>query len=93
MRQDFMKNINTISCQVQNTQHHQLSYSEGKNSLVEVYNEVKTAYGVKAMNFMSVFKWCDEFKNFDQRIRRLTKFGRNKKCAQSRSQIDWMNFV
>ncbi|KYN16305.1 PREDICTED: putative uncharacterized protein FLJ37770 [Trachymyrmex cornetzi] len=30
---------------------------------VEVYNEVKTAYGDKAMNRTSVFKWCREFKN------------------------------
>jgi hypothetical protein len=30
---------------------------------VEVYNEVKTAYGDEAMNSMSVFKWCAEFKN------------------------------
>ena len=28
---------------------------------VEAYNEVKTAYGDKAMN--RVFKWCDKFKN------------------------------
>jgi hypothetical protein len=32
-------------------------------TLVEVHNEVKTAYGDKAMNRMSVFKWCHEFKN------------------------------
>ncbi|KAG5327296.1 MOS1T transposase, partial [Pseudoatta argentina] len=30
---------------------------------VEVYNEVKTAYGDKGMNRTSVFKWCREFKN------------------------------
>ncbi|KAF2895151.1 hypothetical protein ILUMI_11022 [Ignelater luminosus] len=35
---------------------------KGKTS-VEVYNEVKTAYDNKAMNRMSVFKWCREFKN------------------------------
>ena len=35
---------------------------EGK-ARVEVYNEVKTAYGDKAMNRMSVFKWCGEFEN------------------------------
>ncbi|KAG5309177.1 SETMR methyltransferase, partial [Pseudoatta argentina] len=40
---------------------------------VEVYNEVKTAYGDKGMNRTSVFKWCREFKNgrtsvhYDQR--------------------------
>ena len=31
--------------------------------LVEVYNEVKTAYGDKAMNRTSVFKLCRKFKN------------------------------
>ncbi|KAG5325007.1 SETMR methyltransferase, partial [Pseudoatta argentina] len=30
---------------------------------VEVYNEVKTAYGDTGMNRTSVFKWCREFKN------------------------------
>ncbi|KAF2887416.1 hypothetical protein ILUMI_18757 [Ignelater luminosus] len=35
---------------------------KGKTSVV-VYNEVKTAYGDKAMNRTSVFKWCREFKN------------------------------
>ena len=30
---------------------------------VEAYNEVKTAYGDKAMNCMSVFNWCSKFKN------------------------------
>ncbi|KAG5322949.1 MOS1T transposase, partial [Pseudoatta argentina] len=30
---------------------------------VEVYNEVKIAYGDKGMNRTSVFKWCREFKN------------------------------
>ena len=30
---------------------------------VEIYNEVKTGYGDKAMNRKSVFKWCPEFKN------------------------------
>ncbi|KAG5317977.1 SETMR methyltransferase, partial [Pseudoatta argentina] len=30
---------------------------------VEVYNEVKTAYGDKGMNRTNVFKWCREFKN------------------------------
>ena len=31
---------------------------------VEVYSdEVKTAYGDKAMNRTSVFKWCGKFKN------------------------------
>ncbi|KAG5324227.1 SETMR methyltransferase, partial [Pseudoatta argentina] len=35
---------------------------KGKTS-VEVYNEVKTAYGDKGMNRTSVFKWCREFKN------------------------------
>ena len=30
---------------------------------VEVHNEVKTAFDDKAMNHMSVFKWCGEFKN------------------------------
>ena len=30
---------------------------------VEVYNEVKTVYGDKAMNRTSVFNWCGEFKN------------------------------
>lgn len=29
----------------------------------EIYNEVKTAYGDKAMNRTSVYKWCREFKN------------------------------
>ena len=28
---------------------------------VEIYNEVKTVYGDKAMNRMSVFKWCGKF--------------------------------
>ena len=28
-----------------------------------IYNVVKTAYGDKAMNRTSVFKWCREFKN------------------------------
>ena len=40
---------------------HLLSHLERK-TLVEVYNEVKPAHGDKAMNRMSVFKWCDEFK-------------------------------
>ncbi|KAG5325839.1 SETMR methyltransferase, partial [Pseudoatta argentina] len=30
---------------------------------IEVYNEVKTAYGDTGMNRTSVFKWCREFKN------------------------------
>ena len=30
---------------------------------IEVYNEVKTGYGDKALNRTSVFKWCGEFKN------------------------------
>ena len=30
---------------------------------VEVYNEVKTAYGDKAMNLSGKFKLCREFKN------------------------------
>ena len=33
------------------------------NTLVEVYNEVKTANSDKPMNRTSVFKWCDKFKN------------------------------
>jgi hypothetical protein len=35
---------------------------EGKTP-VEVYNEVKTAYGDKAISRTSVFKWCREFKS------------------------------
>ena len=30
---------------------------------VQAYNEVKTAYGDKAMNHTSVFKLCGDFKN------------------------------
>ena len=30
---------------------------------VEVYKEVKTVYGDKAMNWTSVLQWCGEFKN------------------------------
>ena len=44
---------------MQNTRRHPLSHLEGKTP-VEVCNEVKTAYGDKAM---SVFKWRGEFKN------------------------------
>ena len=40
---------------VQNTQHHPLFRWKEKNP-VEVYNEVKTAYGDKAKNCTSVFK-------------------------------------
>ena len=40
-----------------------LSEMEGFLRHVEVYNEVKTAYGDKVTNCMSVFKWCCEFKN------------------------------
>jgi hypothetical protein len=32
-------------------------------TLVDVYNEVKTAYDDKAMNRTSVFKWYRKFKN------------------------------
>ena len=32
-------------------------------TLLEVYKEIKTAYGVKAMNSTSVLKWYREFKN------------------------------
>ena len=56
---------------------HYLVWKE--KTLIEVYNEVKTAYGDKAMNCTSVFKWCGEFKvghtslHDDQRSERLTK--------------------
>ncbi|KAK4872242.1 hypothetical protein RN001_016366 [Aquatica leii] len=29
----------------------------------EIYNEVKTAYGDKAMNCTNVYKWCRKFKD------------------------------
>jgi hypothetical protein len=34
-----------------------------RKTLAEIYNEVKSAYGDKAMNCMSVIKWCRKFKN------------------------------
>ena len=43
--------------------HHPLSHLEGKTP-IEVYNEIKTAFGVKAMNCTSVVKWCGKFKNY-----------------------------
>ena len=58
----FVKNVNPISLQVRNTRRHSLHRLEEKTP-VEVYNEVKTAYGDNAMNLTSVFKWCREFKN------------------------------
>ena len=56
----FVKNVNPISRQVQNMR--RLLFCKGKTP-DEIYNEVKPAYGDKAMNFTSVFKWCREFKN------------------------------
>ena len=66
----FVKSVNPISRQVQNTRCHPLS-RKGKIP-VEVYNEVKTAYGDKAMNRTIVFKmvdicawWSEEQKTFN----------------------------
>jgi hypothetical protein len=73
-----VKNVNPISRKVRNTWNHPLSRWKGK-TLVEVYKEVKIAYGDEAMNHTSVFKWCGEFKNGhmsvhdDQRSRRPLK--------------------
>ena len=62
----------------------------------EVYNEVKTAYGDKAMNYMRVFKWCDEFINGctsvhdDQRSRRpsIVEKIENTLCDNCRLTVD-----
>ena len=54
---------------------------------IEIYNEVKTAYGDTAMNCISVFKWCCEFKNGcmsvhdDQRSKIDENSGKNKKMC------------
>ena len=71
-----------------------LSRWKGKTP-VEVYNEVKPAYGDKAMNRTSVFKWCSEFKNSrasvhdDQRCKRLSIVGKNENALRECSQIDF----
>ena len=46
----FVKNVNPISRQVRNMLCHLLPRLE-EVTLVEVYNEVKTVYGNKAMNY------------------------------------------
>ena len=45
----FVKNVNTISRQVRNTPRHPLSRWKAK-TLVDVYNEAKTAYSDKTIN-------------------------------------------
>ena len=65
-------------------------------TLAEVYNEVKTAYGDKAVNHTSVFMWCGEFKNGRTSVHDDQRSGRpsidwqncrnNRTCAPQRSQ-------
>ena len=93
----FVKNVNPISCKCKICGIIHYLVWKGKTP-VEVYNEVKTAYGDKAMNHTSVFKWCYEFKNSrtsvheDQRSKIPSigwwNCGKNRKCAPWWLKID-----
>ena len=81
--------------------HHPLSYLEGKTQ-AEVHNEVKTAFGDKVVNRMSMLKWCDKFKNGhtsvhdDQRSGRVMKLWKkieNALCHDRRFTVDELSMM